>query len=211
MSVPSVVIECSACDYQVPALQTVGAFSWCDDRGNRASLTRELGVCHDCGGVVAIEKLPTDREIREMLSQSGTKDQAKLSDRDKEPTKEGWFSRIFGGQKRKSQNTRMDNRPEWLRVVDELAPKEPGLVLRALAEQQRKPICLVCGGVEVQPLNLPKRHDLSETLEYSTGIEHPRCGGMLMAFFPRNKRYSPFEYATLVHLSGKIVRRERYR
>lgn len=195
MSVPTAVIECTTCDYRTTTLQTVGSFAWCDDFGNRATMTRQLGVCTDCADIVAMEAIPEDRELHAMLSKPPLEEDL--------PPKKGWFSRLFGEPK--------DDRPDWLKVVHEMRDKNPAEVLKALAKQDRLPICLVCGSTRVQRFHLPEREDLPETLEYVTEVEHPGCGGKFIAYFPRDTRYAPFEYATLVHVSGEIVRRERYR
>ena len=195
MSVPTTIIECSSCDYQTITLQTVGSFAWCDDFGNRAAMTRQLGVCTDCSGIVAMEVIPEPRELQAMLS--------KLPPDKEAPPKKRWFSRILGEPK--------DDRPDWLKVVHGMRDKRPAQVLATLAKQNRLPICLVCGSTRVGPFHLPALEELPETLETVTDIEHPGCGGRFIAYFPQGKRYAPFEYATLVHVSGKIVRRERYR
>ncbi len=195
MSIPTAVIECSTCDYQVAAVQTHGAFSWCDDTGNRAQLTRELGVCEDCACVVAIEKLPSESELQDMV--------AEVRATHPRPMKKGFLSRLMGERK--------DDHPDWLKALDSMVPKNPESVLLALSEQKRRPLCLTCGSTNIAPLNLPQRDDLSETLEYTTRVKHPGCSGVLVAYFPRNQRFSPMEFATLVHVSGRIVSRHRYR
>ena len=195
MSVPTAIIECTSCDYQTITLQIVGSFAWCDDFGNRAAMTRQLGVCTDSAGIVAMEVIPELRELQAMLS--------KLPPEEEAPPKKGWFSRLLGEPK--------DDRPDWLKVVHGMRDKRPAEVLETLAKQNRLPICLVCGSTRVRPFHLPAREELPETLEFMTDAEHPGCGGKFIAYFPRGRRYAPFEYATLVHVSGEIVRRERYR
>ena len=197
MSVPTAIIECTSCDYQTIALQTVGSFAWCDDFGNRAAMKRQLGVCTDCAGIVAMETIPEPRELQTILSNLSTE-----TEEDETP-KKGWFSRLLGEPK--------DDRPDWLKVVHGMRDKNPAEVLKALAKQSRPPICLVCGSTRVKPFHLPAREELPETLEFVTDVEHPGCGGKFIAYFPKGRRYAPFEYATLVHVAGEIVRRERYR
>jgi hypothetical protein len=195
MSVPAAVIECTSCDYQTTTLQTVGSFAWCDDLGNRATMTRQLGVCADCACIVAMETIPEKQELQAMLSS--------VPPKESESAKKGWFSRLFGEPK--------DDRPNWLKVVHGMRDKNPAEVLKALAEQNRLPICLVCGSTRVKPFDLPTHEELPETLDFVTNVEHPECGGKFIAYFPEGRRYAPFEYATLAHVSGEIVRRERYR
>jgi hypothetical protein len=142
-----------------------------------------------------MEEIPEPWELKAMLS--------KLPVEEKAPAKKGWLARLFGEPK--------DERPDWLKVVHGMRDKRPDMVLQALAKQKRKPICLACGSTLVRPFKLPSRKELSETLEFATEVEHPGCGGKFIAYFPRDKRFAPFEYATLVHVAGEIVRRERYR
>jgi hypothetical protein len=195
MSVPTAILECSFCDYQTTTLQTVGSFAWCDDYGNQAEMTRQLGVCADCSGIVAMEVIPGPAELQAMLSMPSTEELT--------PNSRGLFSRLLGEPK--------DDRPEWLKVVHGMRDKRPDQVLKALSTQNRLPICLACGSTRVKPFPLPKREELTETMEFVTDTEHPGCGGNFVAYFPTDRRYAPFEYATLVHVSGEIVRRERYR
>ena len=195
MSIPTTVIECTTCDYRTTAMQTVGLFVWCDDFGNRATMTRHLGVCTDCADIVAMEVIPAKQDLEAMLSSLPHEEDLRHKKR--------WYSRFFGEAK--------DDSPDCLKIVQEMRDKNPARVLNALAKQKRLPICLVCGSTRVKTFDLPSREELPETLDYVTESEHPGCGGKFIAYFPRNRRYMPIEYATLVHVSGVILRRERYR
>lgn len=63
MSIPFLIITCTACDFRGNSLATVGQFLW-SHKGQTFQFERRLGLCLDCNKVVAIEDLP-DAETME--------------------------------------------------------------------------------------------------------------------------------------------------
>ncbi len=64
-----------------------------------------------------------------------------------------------------------------------LASQEGFAVLERVMELNRPPVCLSCGGDDVQPLELPKVPEgekLTDIGRTNLGVKHPGCGGNLM-------------------------------
>lgn len=63
MSIPFLVITCTACDFRGSSLATTGRFLW-NHKGQIFQFERRLGLCLDCNKIVAIDDLP-DAETME--------------------------------------------------------------------------------------------------------------------------------------------------
>ena len=120
--------------------------------GQTFNFDRQLGLCQDCKVIVAMEKLPD----------------ADVMDRAKEIHSTYTGPRLFRFQ-----------------VKDEakyLASQEGFEVLERVMELQRSPVCLQCGGSDVQPLVLPELPDGAKRTDMALtplGVKHPGCGGQL--------------------------------
>lgn len=114
----------------------------------------QFGVCQDCEAVVAMEYLPD----------------ADTMDRAKEIHSTYKGPRLF-----------------WFQEKDEakcLASQEGFNVLERVMELRRPPVCLKCGGSDVQPLVLPEVPDGAERTDMALSnleVKHPGCGGQLQA------------------------------
>ena len=120
--------------------------------GQTFNFDRQLGLCQDCKEIVAMEKLP-DPDVM---------------DRAKEIHSTYTGPRLF-----------------WFQEKDEakcLASQEGFNVLERVMELQRAPVCLKCGGSDVQPLALPEVPDGAKPTDMALtplGVKHPGCGGQL--------------------------------
>lgn len=63
MSIPFLIITCTACDFRGSSFATTGRFL-CSHNGQTFQLERYLGLCLDCNKIVAIEDL-SDAETME--------------------------------------------------------------------------------------------------------------------------------------------------
>ena len=120
--------------------------------GQTFNFDRQLGLCQDCKEVVAMEKLP-DPDVMDRA--------------------------------RNIHATYTGQRLFWFQEKDEakyLASQEGFNVLERVMELRRPPVCLTCGGSEVQPLVLPEVPDGAKVTDMALtplGVEHPGCGGQL--------------------------------
>lgn len=130
---------------------TFGQFLWNYD-GQTFEFDRQLGLCQDCEGIVAMEDLPD----------ADTMDRA-----------------------RKFHSTYTGPRLFWFQEGDKakcLASQEGFGILERVMELNRPPVCLTCGGSDVQPLALPEVPDGSRRANMALtklGVRHPGCGGQL--------------------------------
>lgn len=151
MSLPFLTFTCDSCDYQSSSFVTFGEFLWNYD-GQTFNFDRQLGLCHDCKEIVAMEKLPDAEVMGRARKIHSTHMGSRLS----------WF----------------EEKDEAKR----LASQEGFEVLERVMELNRPPVCLTCGKSDVQPLVLPeapdgvKRTDMALT---PLGVTHPGCGGQL--------------------------------
>lgn len=120
--------------------------------GQTFNFDRQLGLCQDCEAVVAMEDLPDGDTM----------------DRAKEIHSNYTGPRLF-----------------WLQEKDKakcLASQEGFEVLERVMELNRPPVCLKCGGSDVQPLVLPEVPDAASRTDLALtplGVKHPGCGGNL--------------------------------
>lgn len=120
--------------------------------GQTFNFDRQLGLCQDCKEVVAMEKLP-DPDVMDRA--------------------------------RNIHATYTGQRLFWFQEKDEakyLASQEGFNVLERVMELRRPPVCLTCGGSDVQPLVLPEVPDGAKGTDMALtplGLEHPGCGGQL--------------------------------
>ena len=61
-----------------------------------------------------------------------------------------------------------------------IASQEGIGVLEKIISLNRSPICLTCGGNDVQPINIPRGVSIKTKTPVCLGISHPECGGLLM-------------------------------
>ena len=120
--------------------------------GQTFNFDRQLGLCKDCKEIVAMEKLPD----------------ADVMDRARKIHATYAGPPLFLFQEKDKAKY--------------LASQEGFNVLERVMELRRPPVCLKCGGSDVQPLVLPevphgaKRTDMAQT---PLGVKHPGCGGQL--------------------------------
>ena len=62
MSIPFLTFGCDACDYSESSFVTFGRFLW-KHEGEIFQFDRQIGVCQDCEGIVAMEVLPDPAEF----------------------------------------------------------------------------------------------------------------------------------------------------
>ena len=120
--------------------------------GQTFNFDRRLALCQDCKEIVAMEKLPD----------------ADVMDRAREIHSTYTGPRLF-----------------WFQEKDEakyLASQEGFNVLERVMELRRPPVCLMCGGSDVQPLVLPEVPDGAKHTNMALtplGVKHPGCRGQL--------------------------------
>ena len=120
--------------------------------GQTFNFDRQLGLCQDCKEIVAMEKLPD----------------ADVMDRARKIHATYTGPRLFLFQEKDEAKY--------------LASQEGFNVLERVMELRRPPVCLKCGGSDVQPLVLPevpdgaKRTDMTLT---NLELKHPGCAGQL--------------------------------
>jgi len=122
--------------------------------GQTFNFDRQLGLCQDCKEIVAMEKLPD----------------ADVMDRARKLHATYTGPRLFLFQEKDEAKY--------------LASQEGFNVLERVMGLRRPPVCLKCGGSDVQPLVLPevpngaKGTDMART---PLVVKHPGCGGQLQA------------------------------
>ena len=120
--------------------------------GQTFNFDRQLGLCQDCKEIVAMEKLP-DPDVMDRA--------------------------------RKIHATYTGPRLFLFQEKDEarcLASQEGFNVLDRVMELRRPPVCLKCGGNDVQPLVLPEVPDgakLTDMTLTNLELKHPGCAGQL--------------------------------
>ena len=151
MSIPFLKFTCDCCDYYESSFVTFGQFLWNYD-GQTFNFDRQLGLCQDCEGIVAMEDLPDAHTME---------------------------------RARKIHSTYTGPRLFRFKEKDEakyLASQEGFEVLERVMELRRPPVCLKCGGSDVQPLVLPEvPHGANPTDMALTplGVKPPGCRGQL--------------------------------
>jgi len=62
----------------------------------------------------------------------------------------------------------------------DIARQKDLAVLERVMELNRPPVCLTCGGPNVNPVRIPRGVSTKTTIPVCLGISHPWCGGLLM-------------------------------
>lgn len=182
MSIQSIEVSCSRCDFHGSAGVSHGIFKY-ETPDGLVDCPRELGWCESCGGLAPIEALPTEERvsrIRGLLRRE--EDSLSASEKADEAAKPGW-RKVLGLRPAPSTETRI-----WR----DLCESRRGELERLIARNKtfgtfRKPRCLRCGSDSVTALpSMPSGLDpeLAETQRpLPIGMKHPGCGGELMAAY----------------------------
>ena len=197
MSLPFAMIYCDRCESVWASLVTWGSFRYRLPDGVEVPVKREIGWCHGCNCVAAIEDLRTDAEIasdRNETERMAT--QQRLAAAKPRGFRERLLRRLLGGG-RADRNVRAYAVPE---------PREHPRRAEILARRMSPPRCLACGSTDNFVLSwlpddvVPPHGALGVDL----GTEHPRCGGALRA---KNSgfRVSPVFRPRLYDPEGRIL------
>jgi hypothetical protein len=185
MSVQSIDVTCSLCEFRSETGVSHGIFKY-EIQNGLIDCDRELGWCESCKNLSPIEALPTEARI-ERVRILLKREQAALSASEKagETANAGW-RKALGIRPRASMETSIlqDGCECRIREIQEITSRNES------AGVLRPPRCLRCGSQTVIAMPaMPSGLDpemASSQRPLPIGMEHPGCGGKLMA------SYSPF-------------------
>ena len=124
MSITFLNFTCDKCSFKGDSLVTFGGFYW-SDKEKTFQIDQQLGLCSDCDGIVAMEKLPDSYTMKRAR---GIR---------KDYTGQPLFQLI---------------EKDYAKY---LASQEGFAVLDRVIALKRRPVCLKCGGNKVQAIELP--------------------------------------------------------
>jgi hypothetical protein len=202
MSVPGVDIFCDRCEYRGSTVVVFGRFNYSTPYGI-ISLPRTLGWCSTCSSLAPIEDANHEVRIKSLAADradSGGIEQEKKNLRRNTP----FLKRIFSSRKAYSEALRMLlAKKAW--ISSELSSP---VLLADYLSCSRKPRCLTCGSTEVSevpemPGGLNDFYD-RDRIKVPIGMDHPGCGGQLLASTSRVRLNIRFE-VRVYNLSGERI------
>lgn len=165
MSIPFLSITCTSCSFRGSSLATVGRFQW-SDQGQVFNFDRQLGLCLDCNGIVAIEKFP-DAQIMKRARR----------------IRPAYVARLLFRLLETDQ-------------VKYLASQKGFDVLERVLALKRQPVCLECGTSAVRPIIIPKGVNSDAAVATDLGhpwcagkLQIQASGGMRIGLKQRTRIY----------------------
>lgn len=180
MSMPFIVISCTACAFRGSSTVVWGQFSY-EEINERIPIGRDLAWCASCNDMTAAEVVPTNHSIKLLEVLVGTKSEAIAELERDAASRRTWFQRLFGISASVDAEARTLS-IELSRHERELADAK--VQARFLSGRQSPPKCLMCGAVEFVrlPANLPLLgSERSPGSPVPIGMKHPGCSGEFIA------------------------------
>lgn len=148
-------------------------------------IDRQMGVCAHCNDLVAMERFP-DQDVFERAKKLHPK---------------------FCGTR-------------FRMTIHELVEKDAGKalarregfrVLETVMKLRRRPVCLVCGGDEVQPTPKPRGLTSNTKFPICLGMSHPLCGGLLWIKGSEGARIGVNSVTKFYDIFGQILIKDKKR
>lgn len=78
-------------------------------------------------------------------------------------------------------------------------------VLETVLALHREPVCLTCGGSDVQPIMIPRFVSTRTRIPVCLGISHPECGGLLMVKGSDGMRLAMNPITRVYDIYGQLI------
>lgn len=173
MSWPATTFKCNRCDFSQCDAVAWGTKEYLLPSGLRLQAPSQLGWCHDCKDLAAVESISAEDRLAEI--QEREKD---LAECPAPRTPRWWHLGRYFFYKATLAFEKLEKRHHFSRVV-RLADARDLLIL----QQQRKspPRCMVCGSANVTaPIMLNRARWEDRSQPKTTGFQHPNCGGDIL-------------------------------
>jgi len=188
MSLPFKVFSCSRCEFTGLDLVISGHFNY-EAPSGLFFISRRLGWCNECNGIVAVENIPNVQKIVELKSEIEKKEQYIAHSLDRLEKSRSWFKKLL--------NLSVDPPSEIRSLIlqceyDRIDMKSEENILSLLVNRKSPPRCLECGSIdcfllpELPSLPEPQYPLFSSQTPQSPveiGLKHPGCGGELLVKF----------------------------
>lgn len=150
---PLLLYSCDKCGHEATTQLLDGVCVWRDNLGREAPIPRQIGICHDCRKIVALERLPLLKDVASATNAVQHQRRLEVTD------------------------CSLDEQHVSL-YLDQIRRNTDALeVLLTVIRLRLKPVCLSCGGFHVVPLS--KIEAPSGDRSIATGIQHPDCHGTI--------------------------------
>lgn len=166
MSMPVIAFVCSGCDFSQTSDIAWGSRVYVLPSGAQVRAASQLGWCHDCEGLAAVEVIQT---VDEWLARVREADNA-VASLGAKPIRHWWQ---FWGREVGEWQERYE---AAVKLVE--ASRE---AMEITGRRESGPRCMTCSGVRVEfPFDeIAQPH--GPPAPVPTGFSHPGCGGELMA------------------------------
>ncbi len=206
MSMPFLIFTCDRCDATWDSMVLWGRFSY-EGLGGLLGVGRDVGWCHSCATLTAVEALPQDEEAQVFEVNIAKKMQAAKDGRDEAMRGRSWIRRVLDIAPKEPREIRaldydISYMQEKLQALNER--------LSFLRHRESKERCLRCGSTgcfplvfKIRPLGLYEAPDPPVPTEAT----HPGCGGRLLV------QYSDYTVSTnmnhrVYYKEGRFLREE---
>lgn len=212
MSSPFRVFSCSRCEFTGLDLVISGYFNY-EVPSGLFSISRGLGWCNECNGIVAIEDMPNAQKIADLKSEIEKKEQYIAQALDRLEKSRTWFKKLLKISVVQPPKIRALMRQCEYDRIDMESEKQ---LLLLLANRKSPPRCLECGSIDcfllpklpaLPELKYPLFSSQTPQIPVEIGLKHPGCGGELLVKFsgawinmePNRRIYN---------IEGRLIRQE---